>query len=52
MNDFPRFQFHFEPQKGWMNDPNGLIYFRADTMYSISIIPMLPNGVKCTGAMR
>ncbi len=24
-----RLQYHFEPQKGWMNDPNGLIFFRG-----------------------
>lgn len=24
-----RFQYHFEPKTGWINDPNGLIYFRG-----------------------
>lgn len=24
-----RFKLHFEPQKGWMNDPNGLVWYRG-----------------------
>lgn len=24
-----RFNYHFEPVKGWMNDPNGLIYYKG-----------------------
>lgn len=24
-----RLQYHFEPQKGWINDPNGLVWFRG-----------------------
>lgn len=25
----PRLKYHFEPKKGWSNDPNGLIYFKG-----------------------
>lgn len=24
-----RFRYHFEPNRGWMNDPNGLIYYKG-----------------------
>ena len=29
MDPEARFRYHFEPKKGWMNDPNGLIYCRG-----------------------
>lgn len=25
----PRLKYHFEPKKGWINDPNGLIFFKG-----------------------
>lgn len=28
MTDYKRFNYHFEPETGWMNDPNGLIYYK------------------------
>ena len=24
-----RGQFHFSPRRGWMNDPNGLLFYRG-----------------------
>jgi len=29
MTEQRRMKYHFEPQSGWMNDPNGLVYFRG-----------------------
>ena len=23
-------QFHFSPERGWMNDPNGLVYYEGE----------------------
>src|SRR5882762_2736470 len=28
-----RLQFHFSPERGWMNDPNGLVYY--DSTYHL-----------------
>lgn len=29
MNEIPRLTHHFEPEKGWINDPNGLCFFQG-----------------------
>lgn len=47
-----RQEYHFMPQAGWMNDPNGLICFRGKYHFSISVILMVHFGTVCTGDMR
>ena len=29
-NELHRPQFHFTPKKDWMNDPNGLVYYKGE----------------------
>ena len=38
-----RYQIHFSPEKGWMNDPNGLIY--VDGIYHL-FYQHYPNDTK------
>ena len=40
---FDRFQFHFEPRNGWMNDPNGLIYFQGKYHVFFQYYPHAPR---------
>ena len=30
VNEFYKPLYHFSPPCGWMNDPNGLVYFRGE----------------------
>ena len=37
-NQTYRPQFHYTPAKNWMNDPNGLVYYKASTTCSTNTI--------------
>lgn len=43
MYDISRFQYHFEPSKGWMNDPNGLICYRGQYHAFYQHYPYAPH---------
>ncbi len=38
-----RLRYHFEPQTGWMNDPNGLIYFQGKYHAFFQHYPFAPR---------
>lgn len=38
-----RLNYHFEPQKGWMNDPNGLVFFHGKYHAFFQHYPFAPN---------
>ena len=43
--------FHITPYVGWMNDPNGFIYYRVNIIYFISVFHMKLDGEGCIGLM-
>ncbi len=38
-----RLRYHLEPQKGWMNDPNGLCFFKGQYHSFFQHYPYAPN---------
>ena len=38
-----RLRYHFEPQKGWMNDPNGLCFFKGQYHAFFQHYPYAPK---------
>ena len=47
-----RQHYHFMAQTGWINDPNGLIYYKGKYHFSFSTIHTMAFGIVCTGDMR
>ena len=43
--------FHITGEVGWINDPNGLIYYDGQYHAFFNIIPMIQSGVQCIGDM-
>lgn len=48
-----RFRYHFEPKRGWMNDPNGLIFYKGEYHAFFQYNPHCsPLGADALGHMR
>ncbi len=52
MNEPWRPQIHFSPESQWMNDPNGMVIMRVNTIYSINTILIVQFGAPCIGDMQ
>lgn len=47
-----RQRYHFMGETGWINDPNGLIYYKGKYHFFSSLIRITGTGIICIGGMR
>src|SRR3954468_20204750 len=45
-------QFHFSPARNWMNDPNGLLYYKGQYHLFFQYNPSATSGATSRGGMR
>lgn len=45
-------RLHVKAPGNWVNDPNGMIYYKGQYHLFYQHFPYAPPGVPCTGAMR